>query len=369
MILAPLRGVTIRCFRETFAEQIREAGFTEAITPFLSANPGFDPLKDRELANVSHRGTETQRVTKNSVLSVALCDTIKVTPQFIGKDPESLRECLLRIKEAGYDTADLNCGCPYPMVRNKGRGSGLLRTPAVLEKMIAVGCETMGEGKFSVKTRLGFDKNDELLALMPMLNSFPLRFLTVHARNARQMYGGECDWESFRKVAAVAKMPIVPNGDLPLQPSAAQCDQNCGSESSHRGTETQSIISVPSVALCAQNCGSESSHRGTETQSIISVPSVALCAQNCESESSHRDTKTQRTMIGRAFIRQLGMRDDIGELLSRYIDASSAELCGPSPVLGRMKELIAYWKDLPRWKRLWPVIKIARTLDELRLAY
>jgi tRNA-dihydrouridine synthase len=278
MILAPLRGVTIRCFRETFAEQIREAGFTEAITPFLSANPGFDPLKDREL-----RGAP---------------DQIKVTPQFIGKDPESLRACLLRIKEAGYDTADLNCGCPYPMVRNKGRGSGLLRTPAILEKMIAVGCETMGEGKFSVKARLGFDGNDELLALMPMLNSFPLRFLTVHARNARQMYGGECDWEAFRKVAAVAKMPIVANGDLPLQPQ-----------------------------------------------------------------------KDGEVMIGRAFIRQLGMRDDIGELLSRYVDASSAELCGPSPVLGRMKELIAYWKDLPRWKRLWPVIKIARTLDELRLAY
>ena len=298
MILAPLRGVTIRCFRETFAEQIREVGFTEAITPFLSANPGFDPLKDRELANSSHRDTKTQSTTGNSVLSVALCDTIKVTPQFIGKDPESLRACLLRIKEAGYDTADLNCGCPYPMVRNKGRGSGLLRTPAILEKMIAVGCETMGEGKFSVKARLGFDGNDELLALMPMLNSFPLRFLTVHARNARQMYGGECDWTAFGKVAAVAKMPIVANGDLPLQPQ-----------------------------------------------------------------------KNGEVMIGRAFIRQLGMRDDIGELLSRYIDASTAELYGPSPVLGRMKELIAYWKDLPRWKRLWPVIKIARTLDELRLAY
>ena len=311
MILAPLRGVTIRCFREVFAEQIREAGFTEAITPFLSANPGFDPLKDRELARF-HSPTPT---SNSPCGSPTLRDQIKVTPQFIGKDPESLRSCLLRIKEAGYDTADLNCGCPYPMVRNKGRGSGLLRTPAVLEKMIAVGCETMGEGKFSVKTRLGFDKNDELLALMPMLNSYPLRFLAVHARNARQMYGGECDWESFRKVAAVAKMPIVPNGDLPLQPDTAPCDQNC------------------------------------------------------ESKTSHRGTKTQRVMIGRAFIRQLGMRDDIGELLSKYIDASTAELCGPSPVLGRMKELIAYWKDLPRWKRLWPIIKIARTIDELRLAY
>ena len=327
MILAPLRGVTIRCFREVFAEQIHEAGFTEAITPFLSANPGFDPLKDKELARF-HSPTPT---SNSPCGSPTLREQIKVTPQFIGKDPESLRSCLLRIKEAGYDTADLNCGCPYPMVRNKGRGSGLLRTPAVLEKMIAVGCETMGDGKFSVKTRLGFDKNDELLALMPMLNSFPLRFLTVHARNARQMYGGECDWESFKKVATIAKMPIVPNGDIPLQPYMAPCEQDCESKTSHRGT-------YPPAAGCPRS--------------------------GCPSRG-----ETQRVMIGRAFIRQLGMRDDIGELLSRYIDASSAELRGPSPVLGRMKELIAYWKDIPRWKRLWPVIKIARTLEELRLAY
>lgn len=49
MILAPLRGVTIRCFRETFADEIRVAGFTEAVTPFISAIPGFDPLQDREI--------------------------------------------------------------------------------------------------------------------------------------------------------------------------------------------------------------------------------------------------------------------------------------------------------------------------------
>ena len=51
MILAPLRGVTIRCFREVFADVIRDAGFTEAITPFVPANRGYDPLKDRELRN------------------------------------------------------------------------------------------------------------------------------------------------------------------------------------------------------------------------------------------------------------------------------------------------------------------------------
>ena len=185
MILAPLRGVTIRCFRETFAAEIRSAGFTEAVTPFITANAGYDPLKDRELRDGGLKTEDERR-------------KLRVTPQFIGKDPVALRDCLLRVKAAGYDTADLNCGCPYPMVRNKGRGSGILRTPDVLRRMLEVGCEVMGPGKFSIKARLGVDRNDELLKLMPMINEFPLRFLTVHARTARQMYTGACDAAMYR---------------------------------------------------------------------------------------------------------------------------------------------------------------------------
>ena len=288
MILAPLRGVTIRCFRETFADEIREAGFTEAVTPFIMAIEGFDPLKDRELTD---KGRETEDERRG----------LRVTPQFIGKDPVALRDCLLRVKAAGYDTADLNCGCPFPMVRNKGRGSGILRTPDVLRRMLEVGCDVMGAGKFSIKARLGVDRNDELLKLMPMINEFPLRFLTVHARTARQMYTGVCDVGSLEEVRKVAKVPIVRNGDVEFPLS--------------------------------------------EKRSGDRFPTL---------------------MIGRGFIRWLGTREDSGELLRRYIAASQAELCGDHPVLGRMKELIAYWKDLPNWTRRWNVIKLCRSVDELR---
>ena len=284
MILAPLRGVTIRCFREVFADVIRDAGFSEAITPFIAAMKGYDPLKDRELRE---EGLETEDGRQE----------LPVTPQFIGKDPEAFRTCLEKIKTAGFDTADLNAGCPYPMVRRKGRGSGLLKTPDVLRKMLEVGCETMGPGKFSLKARLGVDRNDELLALMPMINAFPLRFLTVHARNARQMYEGCCDVETAEKVEQVAKVPVVRNGDV------------------------------------------EFPARG------IGFP----------------------VMIGRSFVRWLGTREDIHELLEKYIAASQRELSGDAPVLGRMKELIAYWKELPQWKRKWNVIKMCRSVDELRM--
>ena len=297
MILAPLRGVTIRCFRETFAEEIRTAGFTEAITPFITANAGYDPLKDREL-----RGRDAPAPSEggNECGGGVSPPQLKITPQFIGKDPEALRTCLEKVKTAGYDTADLNCGCPFPMVRNKGRGSGILRTPDVLRRMLEVGCEVMGAGKFSIKARLGIDRSDELLKLMPMINQFPLRFLTVHARTARQMYTGIVDTGGLEEVWKVAKVPIVINGD----------------------------IEFPVLK-----------RKGFRFSSV---------------------------MIGRGFVRWLGTREDSGELLRRYIAASQAELCGDRPVLGRMKELIAYWKDLPQWKRRWNIIKLCRTVDELK---
>lgn len=297
MILAPLRGVTIRCFRETFADEIRDAGFTEAITPFITANDGYDPLKDREMRG---RDAPAPSEGRNEWGEGVSPPQLKITPQFIGKDPEALRTCLEKVKAAGYDTADLNCGCPFPMVRNKGRGSGILRTPDVLRRMLEVGCEVMGAGKFSIKARLGVDRNDELLNLMPMINEFPLRFLTVHARTARQMYEGRCDVEQLREVESLAKVPIVSNGDIPFP--------------------------IP--------------------HSLFPIPS--------------------RLMIGRSFVRYLGTRDDSDELLNRYIAASQAELYGDRPVLGRMKEVISYWKDLPRWKRRWDIIKLCRTVDELK---
>ena len=289
-ILAPLRGVTIRCFRETFAAELAACGFSEAVTPFITAAPGFDPLKDREL-----RTTPGDSSAYSTHSTHGTSFTISLTPQFIGKDPAALRDCLVRIRDAGYETADLNCGCPFPMVRNKGRGSGLLRTPDVLRRMLEVGCEVMGSGKFSAKTRLGIESPDEIFSLLPAFNEFPLRFLAVHARTAKQMYEGRCDAARLARVVAESCNRVVPNGDLAM------------------------------------------------------------------------DAAPDGAMIGRAFVRSLGARPDSRELLLRYLAASEAELGGQDhPVLGRMKELLSYWKEIPFWRRKWDVLKLCRTCDELR---
>ena len=278
--LAPLRGVTIRAFRETFADAIREAGFVGAFAPFIPANPGIR-VNDRLLADLS--GTLA----------------IPVVPQVITKHPDAMRTLLRAFRERVFDRADLNAGCPFQMIVRRGRGSGLLRTPDVLESLLAAGCEEMGAGKFSLKVRLGVDSPDDLRALLPRINRYPLAALTVHARTAKQMYEGEVDRARFAEILAESANPVIYNGDAELD------------------------------------------HLDDLPDGVAGV------------------------MVGRAFIRALGARADAGDLLRAYIARSREELCGDVPVLGRMKELLTYWCAVPRWRRIWPVVKLCRTVDEL----
>ena len=285
LLLAPLRGVTIRTFRAVFSRQIREVGFAAAFAPFIPANPGLR-VTDRLFAEIPS----------------PVEDELPIVPQVITRHPDAMRVFLMACRDRGFSRVDLNAGCPFPMIRRRGRGSALLANPALLERLLETGCEVMGPGKFSVKTRLGIERPYELLKLMPLFNRYPLAALTVHARTAEQMYGGKCDVAAFCEVAASSTNPVVYNGDV-------------------------------------------------ETSSIPSI---------CPS--------TTPLMIGRGFVRALGRSDGSTKLLARYIDVSVAELCGDRPVLGRVKELLAYWAEADdRWRRLWPMVKICRSVAELRL--
>lgn len=281
LLLAPLRGVTIRAFRTVFADAIAEAGFTGAVAPFIPANAGFKYTKKLFTDLLSSEGAER----------------MPLIPQVIGKDPAALREWCKAVKDLGFTKADLNAGCPFPMIRKKGRGSGLIRSPDTLERMLEAGCDEMGAGNFSLKTRLGVDRPDELDSLMPAINRYPLAFLTIHARTAKQMYEGTVDKTAFERVKALSKIPVIYNGDAGVE-----------------------------------------------------------------------DAYEDGLMVGRRFIRSLGLRPDARELLSRYIEASKEELSGEAPVLGRIKELLSYWCMEKQWSRRWAIIKICRSIAELESA-
>ena len=192
--LAPLRGVTVRAFRNLHA--LWFAAPDRAVAPFI---PTF-------------AGAKVKPVLLKDI-DPDLGQAVPVIPQVIGKDVAQLRTLLRAFKELGYACADLNAGCPYPFIIKKSRGAGLMRDAEAFARMLEAGCEEM-PGGFSVKVRLGVDKPDLLLERMALINAFPLREVAVHARTARQMYEGKVLLDAFAAALAACRHPVVYNGDL-----------------------------------------------------------------------------------------------------------------------------------------------------------
>lgn len=192
--LAPLRGVTVRTFRNIHAKYFRAPD--RAVSPFIATVSGIK-IKPVLLQDVNP----------------ALEQRIPLIPQVIGKDPVQLRALLKAFKGLGYTCADLNAGCPWPFIIKKSRGAGLMRDERLFASMLAVGCEEMPDG-FSVKVRLGVDKPTLLAERMSLINSFPLREVAIHARTAKQMYEGTVLLDAFEQTYPLCKHPVVYNGDI-----------------------------------------------------------------------------------------------------------------------------------------------------------
>ena len=65
-----------------------------------------------------------------------------------------------------------------------------------------------------MKMRLGWEEPSEALRLLPLLESLPLRQITLHARLGKQQYKGCVDMESFGRFYDACPIPLVYNGDL-----------------------------------------------------------------------------------------------------------------------------------------------------------
>jgi tRNA-dihydrouridine synthase B len=194
LFLAPLHGVTNRVFRKAYFRYFH--GFDAAMAPFIQSVkagsrvathfkdllPGFDPA----------------------------CPVI---PQILGNDPSDFVDTARVMADLGYREVNWNLGCPYPMVTGKGRGSGLLPQPERIDAFLAQVC-ARSPLPVSVKVRLGFRNPQELLTLMPVLNSHPLTKVVIHPRLASQMYEGQVDLDGFEAARALSLHPVMYNGDI-----------------------------------------------------------------------------------------------------------------------------------------------------------
>lgn len=192
-----MQGLTELMFRRVY-EQCFPGLFDYAVSPFLSLTHG-------NLADAWKKIDDVQPEANRG--------SMPVIPQILGKEPEEFIALSNRLYEVGYTEVNWNIGCPMRRVTAKHRGSGILPHPdevrCILDQVVP-----HLQPKLSVKMRLGLNSNEEIFALIPILNDYPLANVTIHPRTGRQQYGGQVDLETFGRALHLINHPVNYNGDI-----------------------------------------------------------------------------------------------------------------------------------------------------------
>jgi tRNA-dihydrouridine synthase len=189
---APLQGYTDSIFRKLHTEIF--GGVDKYYTPFIRVERGDFRKKDiRELPD------ETELCT---------------IPQIIASTkPEDIEKMVAMLEEKGYKEVNINMGCPFPMIAKHGMGSGLLADKEAVKAMIKV-LEAHPSMQFSLKTRLGYDDENQIFEMTDIINNFPFTEVTMHPRIAKDQYSGDINHPKFAEFAKVCKHPLIYNGDV-----------------------------------------------------------------------------------------------------------------------------------------------------------
>jgi tRNA-dihydrouridine synthase len=171
--------------------------------------------------------TEYFRVTPSSGLDKPILASITKNPtgrpviaQMIGNDIPSLVRTARELQSHPIAAIDLNLGCPAPVVYRKCAGGGLLRDLPRIDSILGALRGAIA-GKFTVKTRLGFDHEAAIEALLPLFAKHSVDLVTVHGRTVLQMYRGGIRHDLIRMASESLACPVLANGNVST-PSEAQ---------------------------------------------------------------------------------------------------------------------------------------------------
>jgi nifR3 family TIM-barrel protein len=248
-VLAPMAGVTDTVFRRF----IRHASLFTAEGEREESHPGG---KDKNAARVGHPnfegdgevaeaaidsavtnvqsgcgllmteftsadGLARMRETKRRRYLTFYDDEHPIGAQLFGANPETLAEAARIVEDTGFDTVDLNLGCPAKRVVGSNGGSGLLRDlPRIGEIFRAV--RKAVAIPFTVKFRVGWNEGQIVcVELARMAEAEGLNAVAVHARTREQGYSGQAQWEWIAQVKQAVGIPVIGNGDITTPEAAA----------------------------------------------------------------------------------------------------------------------------------------------------
>ena len=133
--------------------------------------------------------------------------------QLFGNSPDNFSKASIMVEESGACGVDINMGCPSKKIVNSQHGSALMKSPdkacRIIES-IRKACSL----QVSVKTRLGWKDDRNLIDFGKTLESAGASLITIHGRTYDQAFKGESNWEPIYELKRNLSIPVIGNGDI-----------------------------------------------------------------------------------------------------------------------------------------------------------
>lgn len=193
VLAAPLQGVTDNVWR--MAQHSVFGGVEAYYAPFMRVEHGEVRRKDL-------RDVDPDRNVG-----------ITLIPQILACQPDHARMMVDALKQMGYRRIDINMGCPFPPIALHRKGSGMLAYPELAEELFKALAQ-VEDVEYSVKMRIGWDKNDQWRDILPLMEIIRPVSIAIHPRTGKQQYKGDLDMEQFEALLAASPWPVIYNGSL-----------------------------------------------------------------------------------------------------------------------------------------------------------
>lgn len=197
-VLAPMADVTDAAFRRIIAKY----GKPDVVwTEFVSCDGLESAGRERLLRDLEY--TEGER---------------PIVAQIFGAHIDNFKKTAELVRDLGFDGIDINMGCPEKNIQKQGSCAALIKVPELAKEIIQATKEGAGGLPVSVKTRIGYHKNEIETWLPALLEAEPAA-ITFHARTKKEMSDVPARWDVVARAVEIrnelkSDTLILGNGDV-----------------------------------------------------------------------------------------------------------------------------------------------------------
>ncbi len=192
MLLSPLCGVTDSPFRTLARRHGAAMVFCE-----MTSSDGLVRKNPKTFELLEYRPEERP-----------------VGSQLCGSDAAIMADAARMCADLGFDSVDLNYGCPVRKVIARDAGAAMLTDLHRLERVTKAVVDAVSL-PVTAKIRIGWDKNTvNAHEVARVLEGTGVRWITVHARTRTEKFTGQAHWEVIARVKEATSLPVIGNGDV-----------------------------------------------------------------------------------------------------------------------------------------------------------